>query len=133
MKRSSKSPYIISDGEIDEENYSIKYYFNIGDFHNKKCHNQTSSVTEFLTKDGETLEICENLGQYNHSSISLIDENNPKIGIMIEYENGDICKTSQDEELMGLHRKTRFKILFINIFRYSKIIFTSYTITILIF
>ena len=40
----------------------------------------------------------------------MIEPKEPKLGIILEYGNGDICKTSQNEELMGYPRKARFRI-----------------------
>ena len=110
LKKNRNNPYIIKDAEIDEENFSLKYYINIGNVHNQKCKNQSSSVTEILEYEGKKTEICEILGQASSTKVNLLDHKNPKLGIVLEYGDGDICTTSQREELMGVPRKTRFKI-----------------------
>lgn len=110
LKRDKNNPYIIKDEEIDEENFSLKYFFNIGNSVNFTCKNKSSSIIEILELEGMYTNICEILGTEEFFNVHLIDYNNPKIGIILEYGNGDICKTSQDEELMGYPRKTRFKI-----------------------
>ena len=110
LKKKKNNPYIIKDSEIDEENFSIKYYFNIGDIHNQKCQNKTSSVTEILEYNNEKTDICEIIGQPSSTKIKLLDYNNPKLGIVLEYGDGEICRTSQNDELLGLPRKARFKI-----------------------
>lgn len=110
LKKNKNNPYIIKDSEIDEENFSIKYYFNIGDIHNQKCQNKTSSVTEILEYNNEKTDICEILGQSSSTKIKLLDYNNPKLGIVLEYDDGEICQTSPNEDLIGLPRKARFKI-----------------------
>jgi len=110
LKRKRDNPYIVIDGEIDEENFEIKYYFNIGNTLNQKCKNKTSSVIEVLEYEGKTTNICEILGNDQSFDVHLIDHDNPNLGIILEYGDGDICKTSQDEELMGYPRKTRFKL-----------------------
>ena len=110
LKKNKNKPYIINDSEIDEENFSIKYYFNIGDIHNQKCNNKVSSVTEILEYNGEKTEICEIIGQHSSAKIHLLDYNNPNLGIVLEYGDGEICETSPNEELIGLPRKSRFKI-----------------------
>ena len=110
LKRSEDNPYIIKDAENEEDNFSINYYFNIGESLNIKCKNKTSSVIEILEYKGKNTDICEILGTNELFSVKMIEPKNPKIGIILEYGNGDICKTSQNEELMGYPRKTRFKI-----------------------
>ena len=110
LKKSKNNPYIIKDSELDEDNFSLKYYFNIGDILNQNCNNKTSSVIQLLEYNGEKTEICEILGHISSTKINLLDYNNPNLGIVLEYGDGDICKTSEIEELMGLPRKTRFKI-----------------------
>ena len=110
LKRNIDNPYIINDAEIDDENFSIKYYFNFGNSLNKKCKNKTSSVLEILEYEGKETNICEVLGREDSFNIHLIDYEKPQLGIILEYGDGDICKTSQDEELMGYPRKTRFKL-----------------------
>ena len=110
LKQNRNNPYIIKDEEIDEENFSIKYYFNIGDILNEKCNNKTSSVVEVLEYNGEKTDICENLGHYSNAKINLLDDNEPNLGIVLEYDDGEICTTSIEKELIGLTRKTRFKI-----------------------
>ena len=110
LKHNKDNPYIISDAEIDEENFSLKYYFNIGDIHNQKCNNITSSVTEILEYNGEKTEICEIIGQASSTKVNLLDFNNPNLGIVLEYGDGDICKYSENNLLIGTPRKTRFKI-----------------------
>jgi len=110
LKRKRDNPYIVKDEEIDEENFEIKYYFNIGNTLNQKCKNKTSSVIEVLEYEGKTTNICEILGNDQSFDVHLIDHDNPNLGIILEYGDGDICKTSQDEELMGYPRKTRFKL-----------------------
>ena len=110
LKRKRDNPYIVKDGEIDEENFEIKYYFNIGNTLNQKCKNKTSPVIEVLEYEGKTTNICEILGNNQSFDVHLIDHDNPNLGIILEYGDGDICKTSQDEELMGYPRKTRFKL-----------------------
>ena len=85
---------------------NIKYYFNIGNNLNQKCKNKTSSVIEFLEYEGKRTNICEILGTEQSFDVHLIDNENPNLGIFLEYGDGDICKTSQDEELMGYPRKT---------------------------
>jgi len=110
LKKNKNNPYIIKDAEIDEENFSLKYYINIGDIHNHKCKNQFSSVTEILEYEGKKTEICEIIGQASSTKVNLLDHKNPKLGIVLEYGDGDICTTSQKEELMGMPRRARFKI-----------------------
>ena len=110
LKKNKNKPYIINDSEIDEENFSIKYYFNIGDIHNQKCNNKVSSVTEILEYNCEKIEICEIIGRHSSTKIHLLDYNNPKLGIVLEYGDGEICETSPNEELIELPRKSRFKI-----------------------
>ena len=48
LKRSKDNPYMIKDAEIDDENFSLNYYFNIGESINKKCKNKTASIIEVL-------------------------------------------------------------------------------------
>ena len=110
LKRNKNNPYIIKDEELDDENFSIKYYFNIGKPLNQKCKNKTSSVFEMLEYEGKNTNICEILGRDESFNIYTIDKENPQLGIVLEYGDGDICKTSQNEELVGFPRKTRFKI-----------------------
>ena len=110
LKRNKDNPYIIKDEEIDEENYSIKYYFNFGTSLNEKCKNKESSIIEVLEYQGKNTNICEILGTSESFNIYMINYDNPKKGIILEYGNGDICKTSQNEQLMGYPRKTIFKI-----------------------
>ena len=110
LKRNKDNPYIINDEEIDDENFSIKYYFNIGKPLNQKCKNKTSSVIEILEYEGKNTNICEILGSDESFNIYTIDTQNPQLGIVLEYGDGDICKTSQNEELIGFPRKTKFKI-----------------------
>ena len=110
LKRKRDNPYIVKDEEINEENFEIKYYFNIENNLNQKCKNKTSSVIEVLEYEGKTTNICEILGNDQSFDVHLIDHDNPNLGIILEYGDGDICKTSQDEELMGYPRKTRFKL-----------------------
>ena len=110
LKHDKNNPYIITDAEIDEENFSLKYYFNIGDTHNQICKNISSSVTEILEYNGEKTEICEIIGQASSTKVNLIDYSDPNIGIVLEYGNGEICKTSEKELLMGIPRITRFII-----------------------
>jgi centromeric protein E len=110
LKRKRDNPYVIKDEEVDEENFDIKYYFNIGNNLNQKCKNKTSSIIEFLEYEGKRTNICEILGTEQSFDVHLIDNENPNLGIFLEYGDGDICKTSQDEELMGYPRKTRFKL-----------------------
>ena len=110
LKHNRDNPYIISDAEIDEENFSLKYYFNIGDTHNQKCNNISSSVTEILEYNGEKTEICEIIGQASSTKIHLLDFDNPNLGIVLEYGDGEKCKNSENDLLIGIPRKTRFKI-----------------------
>ena len=110
LKRNTDNPYIIKDAEIDDENFSINYYFNIGKSLNIKCKNKTSSVIEILEYKGKNTDICEILGTDESFNIRMIEPKDPKLGIILEYGNGDICKTSQNEALMGYPRKTRLKI-----------------------
>ena len=110
LKHKRDNPYIISDAEIDEENFSLKYYFNIGDTHNQKCNNISSSVTEILEYNGEKTEICEIIGQASSTKIHLLDFDNPNLGIVLEYGDGEKCKNSENDLLIGIPRKTRFKI-----------------------
>ena len=110
LKRDKNNPYMINDKELDVENFSIKYYFNIGDYNNKKCKNQSSLVTEVLEYNEKNTEICEIIGQASSTKVNLLDYNNPNLGIVLEYGDGDICTNSQREELIGLPRKSRFKI-----------------------
>ena len=110
LQKNINNPYIIKDSEFDEENFSLKYYFNIGKNLPFKCKNKTASIIEFLEYDDKKTEICEILGNSEKLNIYFIDKNEPNKGIILEYGDGDICKTSQDEELMGYPRKTRFKI-----------------------
>ena len=110
LKKSKDNPYVINDAEIDEENFSLKYYFNIGDILNQKCKNQTSSVIEILEYNKQKTEICEIIGKATSSKIHLIDHKNPDLGIVLEYGDGELCITSEKEEFMGLPRKARFKI-----------------------
>jgi len=110
IKRNKDNPYIIKDAENNDDNFSINYYFNIGESLNIKCKNKTSSVFEILEYKGKNTDICEILGTDESFNVRMIEPNDPKIGIILEYGNGDICKTSQNEELMGYPRKTRFKI-----------------------
>ena len=104
LKRNKDNPYIIKDEEIDDENFSIKYYFNIGKALNQKCKNKTSSVIEILEYEGKNTNICEILGTVESFNIYTIDKQNPQLGIVLEYGDGDICKTSQNEELMGFKK-----------------------------
>ena len=110
LKHSKSNPYIITDAEIDEENFSLKYYFNIGDTHNQKCKNITSSVTEILEYNGEKTEICEIIGQASSTKVNLIDYNDPNFGIVLEYGDGEICTASEKDLLIGIPRRTRFTI-----------------------
>ena len=110
LKRNSDNPYIIKDEENDDEKFRINYYFNIGKSLNIKCKNKISSVIEILEYKGKNTDICEILGTDESFNVRMIEPKEPKIGIILEYGNGDICKTSQNEELMGYPRKTRFKI-----------------------
>jgi centromeric protein E len=110
LERNKDNPYIIKDAEIDEENYSIKYYFNFGKSLNEKCKDKEASIIEVLEYEGKNTNICEILGTSESFNIHMIDYDNPKKGIILEYGNGDICKTSQNEQLMGYPRKTIFKI-----------------------
>ena len=110
LKRSKDNPYMIKDAEIDDENFSLNYYFNIGESINKKCKNKTASIIEVLGYEGKNTNVCEILGTTESFNVKMIDYDNPKLGIILEYGDGDICKTSQNEELMGYPRKSRFKI-----------------------
>ena len=110
LKHNKNNPYIINDGETDEENFSLKYYFNIGDIHNQKCKNISSSVTEILEYNGEKTDICEIIGQASSTKIHLMDYDNPNLGIILEYCDGEICTNSDKDQLIGIPRKTRFKI-----------------------
>ena len=110
LKHNKDNPYIISDAEIDEENFSLKYYFNIGNTHNVICNNISSSVTEILEYNGEKTEICEIIGQASSTKIHLLDFDNPNLGIVLEYGDGEICRHSENDLLIGIPRKTRFKL-----------------------
>ena len=112
LKRPKNNPYIIIDPEKDDDlDFSLKYIFNIGKEHNSLCNNKKSIIAEFLEYKEKNTNICEILGTFDSKNIYLIDENNPNIGIILEYGNGDICTASQNEELNGLPRKTRFKLV----------------------
>ena len=108
LKRNKNNPYIIKDKEIDDENFSIKYYFNIGKPLNQKCKNKTSSVFEMLEYEGKNTNICEILGRDESFNIYTIDKENPHLGIVLEYGDGDICKTSQNEELFQGKQDLKF-------------------------
>lgn len=110
LKRNRNYPYIINDKELDVENFSLKYYFNIGDFQNQKCNNKSSLVTEILEYNGKNTGICEIIGRESSINVNLLDYNNPNLGIVLEYGDGEICINSEKQELIGLPRKARFKI-----------------------
>ena len=112
LVRHKNNPYIIIDPERDDDpDFSISYIFNIGKEHNILCNNKNSIIAEFLNYKEKNTNICEILGNIDSKNIYLIDDNNPNIGIVLEYGNGDICTTSQDENLNGLPRKTKFQLI----------------------
>ena len=49
--------YMIKDAEIDDENFSLNYYFNIGESINKKCKNKTASIIEVLGYEGKNTNV----------------------------------------------------------------------------
>lgn len=110
LRKNKDDPYIIKDNETDDEEFSINYYFNIGKSLNIKCKNKISSVIEVLEYQGNNTDICEILGTDESFNVKMIEPKEPKLGFILEYGNGDICKTSQNEELMGYPRKARFRI-----------------------
>lgn len=109
LHKKEKYPYEIMDPEKIGD-YYIKYFINIGGYQPFSCDNKKSSVVEKLHNEEEFTDICEILGQYTSSNVGLLDENNPQLGIYLEYGDGDICHNSEDPKQNGLPRKTKLKI-----------------------
>ena len=75
-----------------EDNYTYTFNF-CGPLHlpeqfNPNCKRQDASVLQ-ESLDGS----CKVAGRFNKQSFSLIDKNNPAIGVVVEYGGGDVCHT----------------------------------------
>ena len=68
------------------------------------------AVSEFLEVLKQPTDTCEVLGQINERIVSLLDETNPKTGIIVTYSGGDICTNGEPASERGKPRSSRFKI-----------------------
>lgn len=96
------NPFFISGGDLDctwdvaEKNYS--YYFNFCNNVNSNtkpppCNGHDGAVLQFNWEDYS----CFSAGQASAAttSIDLIDQSNPALGVKLHYTNGDLCHTNQ--------------------------------------
>jgi hypothetical protein len=110
LHRNPDNPWSVMDGG-DTGFFSMTYYFNFGESHNKKCKEQNVAVTEVLNVLSELTDTCEILGKTESRNVYLIDNTKPYLGIYVEYGDGDLCTNSEDITQNNLPRKTRFKLL----------------------
>ena len=90
--------------------FSMIYYFNFGQAHNKKCKNQSVAVTEVLEVLKQPTDTCEVLGRIESRTVGLLDPSNPKKGIYVQYGDGDKCTSGDNPSLTGKPRATKFNI-----------------------
>ena len=109
LKRPITNPYILEDKDPNSIFY-LHYYFNIDENLNFNCRNNSGNVIQKLEVDGKVTETCEVLGILSKRNIGLIDENNPNIGIYIEYDGVDKCLSPAEYNLYNKPKKTRFMI-----------------------
>ena len=110
LHKNPDKPWEIKDGN-ENSFFSMTYYFNFGESHNKQCKNQSVAVSEVLNVLDELTDTCEILGKTEDRNVYLIDNNNPLLGIYVEYGEGDLCTNSEDLASYNTPRKTRFKLL----------------------
>ena len=110
LHRSPDNPWQIKDGH-ENSFFSMTYYFNFGESHNNQCKNQSIAVSEVLNVLDELTDTCEILGKIESRNVYLIDNNNPLLGIYVEYGDGDLCSNSEDLNSFNTPRKTRFKLI----------------------
>ena len=109
LKRPINNPYIFEDKDPNSI-FSLHYYFNIDENLNFKCNNNQGNVIEKLEIDGKIKEKCEILGTLSQRNIGLINDNNPNLGIYIEYIGVDKCSSVAEYNLYDKPRKTKFNI-----------------------
>lgn len=90
--------------------FSMIYYFNFGQPHDKKCKGQDAAVTEVLEVLKQSTDTCEILGRVDSRTVGLLDPNDPRKGIYVQYGDGDRCTSGDNPMLIGKPRQTRFNI-----------------------
>lgn len=66
-----------------------------------------SEVLEVLKQPTDT---CEILGRVELKTVGLLDTNNPKKGIYVQYGGGDKCTNGDNPMQNGKPRQTKFNI-----------------------
>ena len=64
--------------------FSMIYYFNFGQPHDKKCKGQDAAVTEVLEVLKQSTDTCEILGRVDSRTVALLDPNDPRKGIYVQ-------------------------------------------------
>jgi hypothetical protein len=86
------------------------YYFNFGVNHAHKCKGQMVAVSEVLEVLKQPTDTCEILGRNEAKTVGLLDPNDPKKGIYVQYGGGDKCTNGENPLQSGKPRQSKFNI-----------------------
>lgn len=71
---------------------------------------QSVAVSEVLEVLKQPTDTCEILGKTDQRTVGLLDANDPKKGIYVQYGGGDKCTNGDNPMQNGKPRQSRFNI-----------------------
>ena len=95
LKRETNNPWTV---RKDSGIFAEIFRFNFGQNVEFNCRGKQGAIAENTEAFSQPTPICSILGDFNAKKVELINKQNTREGIIVEYGNGDVCQTGMNME-----------------------------------